>query len=390
MATELTERREKKVEYVELIYDLIFVYIVGRNNSLLHHFSGGFIGPEQFFTYVFCTLAVIQIWNYTTYYINIYGRHSVRDHVFLFINMFLLYFLAEGTGTHWAQFHAQYHAAWALILLNTAAQYLLEGRNHPQSPEHRRRTQRMSLILLSQSVMIAAAIGEYRLWQTSFCSASAIVLSLLATSLSGRNSCAGVVDFAHLSERAMLYVVFTFGEMIIAIASYFDGELTANNLYFSAMAFLIVTGLFLSYGIFYDRILDRNRKTNGIVYMLLHIFLILTLNNLTTALEFMHTESVSLLPKLLFLLLSLLIYYGFLLLSAHAYSKPSCLITRRFLIPFSGGAAAFAALMLLWRQEMRLNIALTVLFVFSAALALFRMSRAVKAPADADSGIEAS
>ena len=387
MGTKLTERKEKKVEYVELIYDLIFVYIVGRNNSLLHHTSGGFIGPEQFFIYVFCTLAVIQIWNYTTYYINIYGRHSARDHVFLFINMFLLYFVAEGTGAHWEQFHAQYHAAWALILLNTAVQYLLERRNHPQSPEHRRRTQRMALILLCQAAMIVAAIGEYRLWQTSVCSILSIVLSLAATSLSGRNSCAGAVDFAHLSERAMLYVVFTFGEMIIALASYFDGALTANNLYFSAMAFLIVTGLFLSYGIFYDRILDRNRQTNGLAYMLLHIFLIFTLNNMTTALEFMQSEDVSLLPKLLFLLLSLLAYYLFLLLSAHAYSKPSCRFTGRFLLPLGGGAAAFTALMLLWRQEMRLNIALTVLFVFSVSLSLYRMPRA-DSPHDA--GIDIS
>lgn len=31
------EKEEKKVEYLELIYDLIFVYLIGRNNSLLHH-----------------------------------------------------------------------------------------------------------------------------------------------------------------------------------------------------------------------------------------------------------------------------------------------------------------------------------------------------------------
>ncbi len=31
------QRDEKKVEYLELIYDLIFVYLIGRNNSLLHY-----------------------------------------------------------------------------------------------------------------------------------------------------------------------------------------------------------------------------------------------------------------------------------------------------------------------------------------------------------------
>ena len=40
--------QEKKVEYLELIYDLIFVYLVGRNNELLHELSGGFftLGKE--------------------------------------------------------------------------------------------------------------------------------------------------------------------------------------------------------------------------------------------------------------------------------------------------------------------------------------------------------
>ena len=42
------EPKEKKVEYLELIYDLIFVYIVGRNNSLLQHIEGGFVSGGVF------------------------------------------------------------------------------------------------------------------------------------------------------------------------------------------------------------------------------------------------------------------------------------------------------------------------------------------------------
>ena len=48
MIRELAKVREKKVEYIELIYDLIFVYIVGRNNLLLHDFAGGFVAPSTF------------------------------------------------------------------------------------------------------------------------------------------------------------------------------------------------------------------------------------------------------------------------------------------------------------------------------------------------------
>ena len=54
-------KEEKKVEYLELIYDLIFVYIIGRNNSLPHHVEGGFISLETFLTYALATLAVIHL-----------------------------------------------------------------------------------------------------------------------------------------------------------------------------------------------------------------------------------------------------------------------------------------------------------------------------------------
>ena len=70
---ELLQKEEKKVEYLELIYDLIFVYIIGRNNSLLHLTENGTISFSAFMSYVVCTLAVIQIWNFSTYYINKYG-----------------------------------------------------------------------------------------------------------------------------------------------------------------------------------------------------------------------------------------------------------------------------------------------------------------------------
>jgi len=45
---ELLQKEEKKVEYLELIYDLIFVYIIGRNNSLLHLTENGTISFSAF------------------------------------------------------------------------------------------------------------------------------------------------------------------------------------------------------------------------------------------------------------------------------------------------------------------------------------------------------
>ena len=367
------KRDEKKVEYLELIYDLIFVYIIGRNNSLLHHVEGGFVSGPSFLAYLLCTLAVIQIWNFSTFYINMYGRNGPRDHVALFVNMYLLYYIGEGTRLHWQSFQTQYHLAWALILANLGVQYCIELRNHREEPLVQRSIRHAMLVRFGEAALVLLCIPVYK--KTGIPLAwLPILFGIGMTLLFSDESRAELIDFAHLSERAMLFVVFTFGEMIIAIASYFDGVFSWRSVYFSAMCFLIVAGLFLCYELLYDHIIDREQRSTGIRYMLIHIFLILAMNNITSSLEFMRDEAVRLWPKTLFLLGSFLLF--FICLSALLrFAKPGFRLSRRILLPLAGTTAAFIVLMLLLRENMALNIALSVVYVFSIFVQILQYSR---------------
>lgn len=369
---ELLQKEEKKVEYLELIYDLIFVYIIGRNNSLLHSTSDGMVQPGMFLAYVLCTLAVIQIWNFSTYYINIYGRNGLREHIFLFSNMFLLYFVAEGTREHWESYHTQYHVAWALILLNIALQYFIELRNHKDEPEHLPGIKRTMTILIIEAVLVLAVALVYAATGIDV-SGIPILFGIASAFLNGKGA-DGIIDFAHLTERAMLYVVFTFGEMVIAIAGYFEGEFSPTLIYYALMAFLIVVGLFLSYGTVYDRIIDRERRDNGLVYMLLHIFMIFGLNNITNSLEFMQEEEMQLIPKIIFLIGSFLIYYVFLF-ATRRYSKTDCKPKLSFYLKMLGLAASFVILMLVFREQMMINIAITVIYVFAVYAIIYKAGK---------------
>ncbi len=376
MICNLFEKKEKKVEYVELIYDLIFVFVVGRNNALLHNIEGGFVKPEMFIAYIICTLAVIQIWNFTTYYVNIHGRHSAREHVFMFINMFLLYFIGAGTRTNWQDYHAQYHVAWALILINMGIQYLIELKNHDKDSLSAWQSRRMAIILFSEAGIVLAANAEYAVFKSSWLSLAAILLGLFNVIIVRKKGAADAVDFAHLSERAMLYVVFTFGEMVVAISSYFTGAITANMLYFAAMAFLIVVGLFLSYGFFYDYIIDREKKTNGLGYICLHIFIIFALNNITNSLEFMQMEEVDLMPKMLLLIGSFVMFFLFLFATGR-YAKKRCRLRRKFFLMVGVIGIAYVILMLLLRENMHLNIACTVICLFAVCRVIYTYGKKV-------------
>lgn len=364
-------KAEKKVEYLELIYDLIFVFVIGRNNSLLHVTEGGFVSTGGFLSYVICTLAVIQIWNFTTYYINIFGRNGVREHISLFINMFLMYFIAEGTNR--ADRYVQYHIAWALILLNIGIQYLIELRNHGENAALRRQLRKMSVPLFAESAAVLIALCSYALAGIEL-SWLAILTGILASFAAGDKQAHSKVDFPHLTERAMLYVVFTFGEMIISLSGYFDGTFRLNSLYFSVMGFLIAVTLFLSYETLYDRIVDREQQNNGLTYMLIHIFLIFALNNITVALEFMREDKIDLMPKILFLIGSFLAYFLCIFLLGR-YARKRCMFNGRFILLMGGSAAVFAAGMFILRENMELNILLTVIYGFSVFLMIHRFGR---------------
>ena len=140
------------------------------------------------------------------------------------------------------------------------------------------------------------------------------------------------------------------------------------------MSFLIVGGLFLSYGTLYDHLIDREAENTGLGYMLIHIFLIFAMNNITTSLEFVQNEEVSLIPKITMLILSLILYYVSLFLLLR-YSKTKCKLNVPSLLTMTVTAVSFVLLMLLFRANMYVNIALTVVYVFAVFGLLHLFSR---------------
>lgn len=366
-------KEEKKVEYIELIYDLIFVYLIGRNSSLVQHVENGFINWSLFLTYALCTLIIIQIWNASTFYINRYGRNGIRDHIFLFINMYLLYYMADATRADWHDSYLRYNIAWGLILINIAIQYIWKLKQNSKAiPWENSHLKWNITVLMVQAVIVFVSVPIYLLTGLPL-SPVALVFGIVMNCTADHINSLVMVDFPHLAERAMLYVVFTFGEMVIALAGYFADNISLNTIYFSLFGFVIVAGLFVSYEIFYNYLLDRDRQTNGTAFMMLHVFMIFALNNITIALEFMAEEAVATLPKVIYITVSIIVFYIFLL-SLGRFARKKSRPPRSFFVKVFSAGAAFLALMFIFYNNMYVNIAVTAAYVvfILMVLLLFR------------------
>ena len=108
--------------------------------------------------------------------------------------------------------------------------------------------------------------------------------------------------------------------------------------------------------------------------MLLHIFLIFALSIITTALEFMHDSEVRLSPKILMLISSFLTYYVSLFLTLR-FSKGKCRPNTQFVLSLVGCAVSFVLLMMIFKDNSYVNIALSVIYVWGIFLLLHHFSK---------------
>ncbi|MBD5560228.1 MAG: hypothetical protein HDQ87_07730 [Clostridia bacterium] len=307
---------DKKVEYIELIYDLIFVFLLQQDNALLSLNEEGFFGPNEFETYLYSTLIVLEVWGSSILYINRYGETSFLDNCFLFTNMYLLYYMGIDTRLDWWSGYATYNTAWGLILINLAIQYLIRThRMKGRHPDAIRLTRTRALVYLVEAGMVFLTIPIFHATGVSLVWL-ALLLGVAAPFITARIEHAVPISNEHLSERVMLFIVFTFGEMIVSISTYFEDVLSWQVLYFSLTSFAMVAGLFMSYGFLYNHVMDRHMKANGMIYLLLHIIIVIALSNVSVSLEHMRSLEIDEFQNAVFIGASLLAYYITLFLIA--------------------------------------------------------------------------
>lgn len=87
--------RERRVELIELFYDLIYVYAISRLTLLLEEPEHGVIPASAFFSYIVVACAIIQSWLYLTNYVNRYGIWTWWEYLLTACNMFSTMYLVN-------------------------------------------------------------------------------------------------------------------------------------------------------------------------------------------------------------------------------------------------------------------------------------------------------
>jgi len=233
------EHEHAKVSFVELFFDLVFVFAITQiSHTLLEHFSG--VGLAQA---ALLLGAVWWIWIYTSWVTNWLDPETTPVRLMLFALMFAGLVLSASLPQAFGAGGLLFACAYVAIQLGRSLFALHTLR--PHSPANYRNFLRITLWLaLSGLFWIAGGLSEgavrFGLW------ALALTLELGSPALGfyvpglGRSTTADWdVEGGHLAERCALFIIIALGESILVTgATAAKLPVTTANLAAFANAFL--------------------------------------------------------------------------------------------------------------------------------------------------------
>ena len=296
----------KKVELIELFYDLIFVYAISRLTSIISEPINGGIPLNNFFVYLITSFVILQAWLYFTNYVNRYGQWKWFDYVIACINMIAVIYMANTIATEWSQMFVTFNISMLVLLLTVVVLYSIQARKEKSFKGAAGNS--ISILLIVCAIYVIALLcilfnlSQYVIWIDVV---AVLVGAFLPFFLKGHFN-KSIISFPHLVERFELLTIITFGEAIVGMTHFFD--VTEFNL-IPILVFLVVVTMYGSYVIQIHNLMNHHREERSLRLMFSHYFIVISINLLTVALELVHAEAVNHLLAGLLVIISLIIFY---------------------------------------------------------------------------------
>ncbi len=299
--------KEKRVELIELFYDLIYVYAISRLTMLVEEPEGGVIPLSGFFRYLVVCFVILQAWLYLTNYVNRYCRWKWYEYGLTVVSMTATVYMANTINTDWNEMSLIFNLSMLIMLLCVAVMYLIQVKCKEQDTGA---AKNMLVILPVDCLLYFAAFmaalfetGNFVLWLDV---AAVLVGAFLPFFIRG-NFDYSIISFPHLVERFELITIITFGEGIVGMTDFFD----VRN--FSLRPILVFAIILLLFGCYVTQIhylCNHRRVDRSLRLMFSHYFIVIAINLVTIAFKFLESPEANRLFTVGLMLFAMVLFFA--------------------------------------------------------------------------------
>lgn len=310
--------KEKKVELIELFYDLIYVYAISRLTLLIEEPQNGVIPVSGFLRYIVVCFVILQAWLYLTNYVNRYGRWKWYEYMLTAVNMTATVYMANTISEDWNEMTLTFNLAMLIMLLCVAAMYLIQTRLKQQETG----AAKNSLVILSVDCFLYLAaflfsvihMEQIVIWLDVV---AVLVGAFLPFFVRGKFD-ASIISFPHLVERFELITIITFGEGIVGITGFFD---VRNFSLKPILVFAAILALFGCYVMQIHYLCNHHRVDRALPLMFSHYFIVIAVNLITVAVKFLENEAADRLFTVGLISMALILFFTVLYANSRYYHE---------------------------------------------------------------------
>ena len=331
----------KKVAFIELFYDLVFVYGLSQaTNLFLHEQSPGVMGRD-FLTFIVVIVVFINTWIVQMVFNNRFGKSSANGIMFSLVGMVILLYMGNAFTGDLTVWFKPFAIATALLTFTLLLQYGKIFFGHYSAQQ--KKIAHGFVINLSFRTLTIGIAAFLPLPFGVPLAVFGVLLSSLAPAWFGNRMREVPVDFHHVVERLTLLTIMTFGEMIVGIAPYFTSKKFSI---FSIGIFVIVAGLFIVYTTQFNHLLDTHHpQESGLRLIYLHYLIFFSLSSITVAITLFSLKNASFVFALTMLYAGLFLFFVGVFLTM-IYNKEAFQYSKTFMATYLGVLALFYGLLL--------------------------------------------
>ncbi|MEH6939756.1 low temperature requirement protein A [Bacillus sp. JJ664] len=298
---------EKKVTWLELFYDLLFVSAVTTSTHVLLHVENGLVHPEYLFKFVLMFIPIWWSWTGQTMFTNRFGKDHINQQVFMVIQMFFVLILVSSLSVDFDQYYFSFLIGYIGIRAITAIQYL---RVLKLENGHRKQVAMYLGTRFWIGIFISFLSLFFDSWMRYAVLYAGILVDVIVPIIGRKYLIKAPINPAHLLERFALFTLILFGESVIStitILQPLSGSWHA--IFFSIITFIFIILIWLHYFHNIERKVNKHAKRAGQTIIYGHLFILMSLSMIAASIKLMYINEVSYTYMIYFVFGSVMIYY---------------------------------------------------------------------------------
>ncbi len=298
---------EKKVTWLELFYDLLFVSAVTTSTHVLLHVENGTVHPVYLFKFVLMFIPIWWSWTGQTMFTNRFGKDYMNQRIFMVLQMFFVLILVSSLSVDFDQYYISFLISYIGIRAITAIQYL---RVLKLENGHRKKVAMYLGTRFWIGIIISFLSLFFDSWMRYAVLYAGIIVDVIVPILGRKYLVKAPTNTSHLLERFALFTLILFGESVIStitILQPLSGSWHA--IFFSIITFIFIILIWLHYFHNIERKINKHAKRAGQTIIYGHLFILMSLSMIAASIKLMYVNELNYTYMIYFVFGSVLIYY---------------------------------------------------------------------------------